>query len=84
MTVKNTNGEQKTKEEYLMSISVKEFMNFLKKTKNDYFLREAFFKLVQSANDMSEIDRLSEAIYYLEIYTDKKAKEEFYKKVMEK
>lgn len=65
-----------------MVISVKDFMSFIKKVRENEFLTLAFKELILSQNDGKEIEHLKNTVYNLEIALDKKTKEEFYKYMM--
>lgn len=59
-----------------MTITVKDFMNFLKKIRQDKFLANAFSCLIASQNSENEIEHLNMAVNYLETAVEKKAREE--------
>lgn len=67
-----------------MVISVKDFMTFIKKARDNEFLTLAFKELIASQNDGQEIKHLERSIYNLEIAVDKKSKEDFYKAMTNK
>jgi hypothetical protein len=67
-----------------MDIKVEDFMTFLRKAKDNNFLRSAFREIVASQTEGNPTEHIETAIYNLEIALSKQRKEEFYSVIKNK